>query len=78
MVYHGQKVVRLPVASDATGELIHVDVWAVNFRDPAKKGRPDENSGDVPVFVETCDGLTSENLGLLALAFNGSRRNFIA
>jgi len=33
--------------------------------------------GDVPVFVETCDGLTSENLGLLALAFNGSRPIFI-
>lgn len=42
MVYHGQKVVRIPVASGATGELIHVEVWAVNFRDPAKKGRPDE------------------------------------
>lgn len=34
--------------------------------------------GDVPVFVETDDGLAGENLGLLGLAFDGSRPIFIA
>lgn len=34
--------------------------------------------GDVPFFVETGDGLACENLGLLVLAFNGSRPIFIA
>jgi hypothetical protein len=36
------------------------------------------NLGNISVFVETADGLASENLGLLVLVFNGSRSNFIA
>ena len=34
--------------------------------------------GDAPVFVETEDGLTGENLDLLGLVFNRSRPIFIA
>ena len=34
--------------------------------------------GDVPIIVETGDGLAGENLGLLVLVFNGSRPIFIA
>ncbi len=36
------------------------------------------NLGNIPVFVETADGLASENLSLLVLVFNGSRPNLIA
>jgi hypothetical protein len=35
-------------------------------------------SGDAPFFVETGDGVTCENLGLLILVFNGSLPIFIA
>jgi hypothetical protein len=42
MKYQSQKLIRIPIAADATGTLSHVEIWSVNFRDPARKARPDE------------------------------------
>lgn len=42
MEYQSQKLVRIPVATDANGKLSHTEIWAVNFRDPARTERSDE------------------------------------
>jgi hypothetical protein len=42
MEYDGQKLVRIPVSTENNGELIFVDIWAVSFRDPRRKTRPDD------------------------------------
>lgn len=42
MEYQSQKVVRIPVATDANGKISHAEIWAVNFRDPSRTERSDE------------------------------------
>lgn len=56
MVYESQERMRIPIATDATGKLIHVEIWAVNFRDPSRKERPAER---LTVWV-TEDGRLAE------------------
>jgi hypothetical protein len=56
MAYHGQKVIQIPIAADATGKLVHVEIWAVNFCGPSRKERPDEL---FTVWV-TADGRTAD------------------
>lgn len=56
MEYDSQKRIRFPVATDATGAPIHVEVWAVNFRDPSLK----ERSGERLTVWVTEDGRTAE------------------
>jgi len=42
MVFQSQKLIQIPVAAEATGKLNHIEIWAVNFRDPTRKERSDE------------------------------------
>jgi hypothetical protein len=56
MTFKDQKLIRIPVASDANGSLSYLDIWAVNFRDASKPNRPDE---PFTVWV-TADGRTAD------------------
>jgi len=60
MVYESQERIRIPIAMDSTGKLIHVEVWAVNFSDPSRKERREER---LTVWV-TEDGRLAEILHL--------------
>jgi len=56
MVFQSQESIQIPVAAEATGKLIHIEIWAVNFRDPSRKERSDEL---FTVWV-TADGRTAD------------------
>jgi hypothetical protein len=59
-VYESQERIRIPIAMDSTGKLIHVEVWAVNFSAPSRKERREER---LTVWV-TEDGGLAEILHL--------------
>ena len=42
MAYVSQELILIPVGADSNGKVMHAEIWAVNFRDPSRKARPDE------------------------------------
>ncbi len=40
MKYDSQKIIRIPCVTNPTGGPEHVNIWAVSFRDPARKRDP--------------------------------------